>query len=202
MSTRSEANTADRAAVAFRAYLDGDRARMADLVTLLTPCMWHAARAVGLDKHSAEDAVQAAWTTLVSKAETIREPQAVMAWLIVTTRREAVRVSKHASRTSPNETVTTTPEMIVLDEADVSERPDLEVLRRHEHIVLVRHIKSLTPRCREFIRIIAAADKPDYADLATKLGIAVGSVGPTRGRCLAALRKALLADPEWEELNE
>ena len=45
---------------------------------------------------------------------------------------------------------------------------------------------------------IAFADKPDYATVAQSLGMPVGSIGPTRGRCLAKLRQALETDPRWE----
>jgi len=48
------------------------------------------------------------------------------------------------------------------------------------------------------IRVIAFADKPDYAHLAESLGMPVGSIGPTRGRCLAKLRDLLAGDPHWE----
>ena len=46
--------------------------------------------------------------------------------------------------------------------------------------------------------MIAFADRPDYAELARSLGMPQGSIGPTRGRCLAKLRLVLAADPAWE----
>ena len=48
------------------------------------------------------------------------------------------------------------------------------------------------------MRVIAFADRPDYALIAESLGMPVGSIGPTRGRCLAKLRQELAADPQWE----
>ncbi len=53
-------------------------------------------------------------------------------------------------------------------------------------------IRQLSPRCQELLRIIAFVPRPDYAAVAAALGMRIGSVGPTRGRCLAKLR-ALLA---------
>jgi DNA-directed RNA polymerase specialized sigma24 family protein len=47
------------------------------------------------------------------------------------------------------------------------------------------------------LRVIAFADRPDYASVAESLGMPVGSIGPTRGRCLAKLRQSLMADPGW-----
>jgi hypothetical protein len=46
--------------------------------------------------------------------------------------------------------------------------------------------------------VIAFADRPDYAELAKALGMPPGSIGPTRGRCLAKLRVSLANDPSWE----
>ena len=58
-------------------------------------------------------------------------------------------------------------------------------------------------RCEAAIRerrayVIAFADRPDYATIADSMGMPVGSIGPTRGRCLAKLRQELAADPQWE----
>ena len=61
-----------------------------------------------------------------------------------------------------------------------------------------RHIAALPERCRALLRVIAFADRPDYAELSKALGMPQGSIGPTRGRCLAKLRLALAADPAWE----
>jgi DNA-directed RNA polymerase specialized sigma24 family protein len=64
--------------------------------------------------------------------------------------------------------------------------------------VLWRHVAGLSERCRYLLRVIAFADRPDYAAIAEALGMPVGSIGPTRGRCLAALRAALVLDPAYE----
>ena len=71
---------------------DGDEAQMGDLVALLTPILWHTARAQRLDRDTAEDVVQTAWLALVRNASSIADPQAVLQWLIVSVRREAWRV--------------------------------------------------------------------------------------------------------------
>jgi len=60
------------------------------------------------------------------------------------------------------------------------------------------HFRQLTPRCQALLRVIAFSDKPDYAAISEALGMPLGSIGPTRGRCLAKLRESLTADPTWE----
>ena len=63
--------------------------------------------------------------------------------------------------------------------------------------VLWLHVKELNPRCQALLRVVAFATKPDYAAISAALGMPVGSIGPTRGRCLATLRTALSNDPRW-----
>jgi DNA-directed RNA polymerase specialized sigma24 family protein len=71
------------------------------------------------------------------------------------------------------------------------------VLRSQDQSLLWRHVRDLPERCQTLLRVIALADRPDYAQVAEALGMPVGSIGPTRGRCLAKLRAALVADPKW-----
>ncbi len=181
----------DRATAAFTAYLGGDRAAMGTLVDLLNPLLWHTARGQGLAQPSAEDVVQTAWLRLIDHAERLESPQAVTAWLLTTVRRESWRTAKRSGREEL--TVEVEPEAM-------STLPDPEhgaMLGEQQH-VLWRHIASLSPRCQHLLRIIAFADRPDYATIAEHLGMAVGSIGPTRGRCLATLRTHLIGDPQWE----
>jgi RNA polymerase sigma factor (sigma-70 family) len=193
IDAQSEPGTlASRAAVLFRAYRQGDAARMGDLVALLTPILWHTARAQRLDADSAEDVVQTAWLALVRSGNTIEDPQAVLQWLIVSVRREAWRVVKRSDRMQPreiedDEVVSAAPQQL----------PEELVLRDDGDARLWQHIQRLSERCQALLRVIAFADRPDYAAVARSLGMPIGSIGPTRGRCLAKLRQQLAADPTW-----
>lgn len=183
---------ASRAASLFRAFRAGDEAKMAELVTLVTPILWHTARAQRLDRELAEDVVQTTWLALVRSSESISDPQAVLQWLIVSARREAWRVVKQAGRAEPREFE---PDDVVSSPQDL---PEERVLRDDRTSRLWQHIAQLNERCRELLRVIAFADRPDYARVAEALGMPVGSIGPTRGRCLAKLRQILANDPAWE----
>jgi RNA polymerase sigma factor (sigma-70 family) len=183
---------ASRAGALFAEYRSGDEARMGELVVLLTPILWHTARAQNLDASTSEDVIQSSWLALVRSADRIADPRAVLQWMIVTTRREAWRVSKSARRVTPQE----------FEDDDVvaplDQSPESTAIRGAEGSLLRDHIDRLPARCRELIRVIAFADRPDYASVATAMGMPIGSIGPTRGRCLAKLRAQLLADPRWE----
>ena len=63
--------------------------------------------------------------------------------------------------------------------------------------MLWRHTAELSERCQHLLRVLAFSDRPDYRHISDELGIPVGSIGPTRGRCLDKLRRACVADPEW-----
>ena len=180
---------ATRAAAAFRSYRDGDVSAMDELVDLLTPVLWHTARAQGVTDAVAQDSVQTAWLRLVENAERINDAQAVMGWLIVTVRRETWRVHKAHGREDHD-----------IDENATDSMPDPStlVLRREGHRVLWRHFQELPEKCQALLRVIAFADRPDYAAVSESLKMPMGSIGPTRGRCLAKLRTALANDPAWE----
>ena len=186
---------ATRAADAFAAYRDGDPSRMDQLVDEVTPLLWHIARQQGLDQASAEDVVQTAWMRLVEHAGRIADELGVLKWLITTTKREAWRVARLGRRED------------VVDEVEPSDPgaagpdlgPEAALLAVEEQSVVWRSFQSLPERCRVLLRAIAFTDKPDYATVASALGMPIGSIGPTRGRCLAKLRVLLVSDPAWRE---
>jgi RNA polymerase sigma factor (sigma-70 family) len=181
---------ADEAAGAFRRWRDGDEPALDGLVRRVTPLLWHLARARGADAGAAEDAVQSTWLALVRRAEDVRDPQVVLRWLTVTVQREAARTSRTEALTEP-----AVPE--VLDLRDPDPGPEEQAVAGGAAAVLWRHVADLSERCRQLLRVVAFADRPDYATLSQELGMPVGSIGPTRGRCLARLREALAADPRW-----
>ncbi len=173
----------------FRRWQRGDGAGLDDLVRRLSPVLWHVVRAHGLDTERAQDVVQTTWLTFVRRQESITEPQAVAAWLTTTARREAWRVAKAASRHAP-----------VADELLETELPlqpsaESKAVTRDENARLWTCVRKLSERCQRLLRIVAFEDRPDYRGLAEDLQVPVGSIGPTRGRCLAKL-KALLAEAD------
>ena len=156
-----------------------------ELIGELTPVLWHVARAAGLGREDAEDVVQTSWTSLLSHLDTIREPAAVTAWLITATRREAWRVAAARRKTRPadDEWLGAIPD----PRAGCEDR----ALLAEEQRAVWSALRTLPPRCQELLRIVAFVPRPDYDLVAARLGMARGSVGPTRSRCLDKLRLAL-----------
>jgi RNA polymerase sigma factor (sigma-70 family) len=178
-----------RIAVLVSAARDGSEDALGQIVTELSPLLWQVARAAGLSPSDAEDVLQTVWMRLLAHLDGIRTPVALTSWLVVTTKREAWRARAAGRRQLPadQEWLAALPDQ----EAGSEER----AITGDERRALWAAIGRLSPRCQALLRIIAFAPRPDYQVVAAELGMPVGSIGPTRGRCLAKLR-ALLDESE------
>ena len=182
---------AARIAADLLAHRDGDSDAMSSLIRRVTPLLWHVARGFRLDASSAEDVVQNTLLAFVRHNHEIAEPHAALRWIIVTARREAMRAVAERDRTElVDDAARTVP-------APESDEPERVAMATAVQRVLWRNVAKLSERCRQLLRVIAFAERPDYATLSTALDMPVGSIGPTRGRCLAKLRVLLASDPEW-----
>lgn len=174
-------------AAAFTAWRAGDHEALEELVRLLSPTLWQVVRATGLDRATAEDVVQNAWLTLVDQAATIENPQAVAGWLCTTARRDAWRLSKRLRRESATEQETLGAFLEPVD------GPEAAVVLADDRDLVRRCLGRIDERCRALLRMLAAGPRPEYADVSAALDMPVGSIGPTRGRCLEKLRNELVS---------
>lgn len=181
----------ERAAALFVRWREGDSAAMDELVRLMSPSLWQVVRAYGLDAALAQDVVQTAWLTLVRRHESIADPRAVSAWLTMCARREAWRVGKLQRRADATDTDVFETRLPAQESAEQAAVVD-DDRRRLWHAVA-----GLNERCRRLLRIVAFEDRPDYARVSRDLAMPIGSIGPTRQRCLAKLR-ASLESAGWE----
>ncbi len=169
----------------------GDRDALDEVVRELNPLLWRVARAQGLAAEEAADVVQTTWLELVRGLHTIRSSSALTAWLVTTTRRESWRVRGLAQRQAPHDAAT------LESSPDPDPGPIDLLLSEERDRALWRNVARLPQRCRALLRIVAHVDRPDYTVVAEALGMPRGSIGPTRGRCLAKLREMLAADSTW-----
>jgi RNA polymerase sigma factor (sigma-70 family) len=188
----------DRAAVALAARRDGDMAPLEAFVREASPLLWHIVRSQGVDRADAEDVVQGVWLAFVRHTDSIREPEAVLKWLVVSARRAAWRAA-HRHRTDAARTeALPDPDMGPGRElASDDPAPETQVLTDERDRVLWFRFGELPERCRQILRFVAVADRPDYRAIAEATGMKVTAVGVTRGRCLAKLRKLLDEDERW-----
>lgn len=185
---------AGRAATALSAYLDGDAGSLETLVRDVTPLLWRIVRAQGVDTDEAQDVVQGVWVQLVRNAAEIRDPQAVLQWLLVSARRAAWRTVRGGRQRAALDGDVHAEGSARAGGAPIpggAADPSETVIRAERDRVLWDAVGSLDERCRRLLHLVAYVDRPDYAAVSAALGMPVGSIGPTRGRCLAKLRVRL-----------
>jgi RNA polymerase sigma factor (sigma-70 family) len=188
--------------VTVRASKPGRAARMADLLSAaragsedalgqivneLSPLLWQVARSAGLSQGDAEDVLQTVWMRLITHLDGIHDAGALTGWLVTTTKRESWRVRAAGRKQLPAD------QDVFAELPEKGPGSEEQVILEDQRRELWAAIGMLSRRCQELLRIMAFAPRSDYATVAAALGMRVGSIGPTRGRCLAKLR-ALLAD--------
>jgi RNA polymerase sigma factor (sigma-70 family) len=141
----------------------------------------------GLRGADAEDAYQATWMALHRSLPHIREPGALVAWISTTARRESWRLSKLRRTVADPEQVKEAAQHNGVETSPVDE---LQRLERRQAVQA--GLASIDERCQELLeRLFFASDSPRYEDVAAAMEMKVGSVGPTRIRCLAKLARWL-----------
>ena len=162
----------------------GDERAWAALVERYAPLIWSLCRRYRLDPADAADVGQTVWLLLVDQLGKIRDPAALPGWLATTTRRECRRVVNkaqvpHAARHEPD------AENIPDSQAETIEQ---RLLGAERHAALREAFAHLPPRDQQLIALLTEDPPVPYAQISTRLGIAVGSIGPNRRRCLDKLR--------------
>jgi RNA polymerase sigma factor (sigma-70 family) len=162
-----------------------DPAAWAAVTDRYTNLLWFIARGMRLSQEDAADAIQTTWLRLVERIDTVRQPESIGSWLATTMRRECLAALRRRTKVVVSEVWDDVP-----DEADPL---DDALLKREQDSALWRAFRSLKPRCQTLLRVLMADPSPSYTEVAAALDMRVGSVGPTRQRCLAALREVMAA---------
>ncbi|MEU4423102.1 sigma-70 family RNA polymerase sigma factor [Actinoplanes sp. NPDC024001] len=134
----------------------------------------------------AEDVAQTVWLRLVEHLRDLREPRALPMWLITISRNECVRVLKAGRRLRPVDP--TTENDIYSGEAT---EPDQALLDGERNQILLAAFAELSDRHRELLLLLTADPPISYSEISRRLGVPVGSIGPTRARALRRLRECL-----------
>jgi RNA polymerase sigma factor (sigma-70 family) len=160
----------------------GDQRAWDALVERYTSLLWSVVRSYRLPAPDAADVVQTTWLRLVEHLDRIADPDRLPGWLATTARRECLRLLRHAGREVQSSTALT-------DVPDDAPELDAGLLRDERDAALWHALSLLEEFCQRLIRVLMADPPPSYAEASAILGIPVGSVGPSRGRCLAKLRR-------------
>jgi RNA polymerase sigma factor (sigma-70 family) len=159
------------------------------LIRLYSPAVWTVVRSHGLTHADCEDAYQLTWQRLVEHIHTLKQPGRVSAWLVTVAKREAIARARQSRR------VVSVPEpadlMRAADREHAMPAPEEGVLARAEEERLQAVLRDLPDRQRALLDMLFAEPPLSYDRIAEALGIARGSIGPTRRRILARLHGAL-----------
>ena len=162
---------------------DGDQAAWAQLVDRYARLVYAVALRCRLSHADAADVTQTVWLRFAESLTRINDPSRVGAWLVTTTKRECYALIKARARYEPMDVSAAT----LIDDSAGPE----ELLTRAESVTEVAAAFALlTERCRELLRRLVI-DSESYQKISVDLQMPVGSIGPTRIRCLTLLRRHL-----------
>jgi RNA polymerase sigma factor (sigma-70 family) len=177
---------------ALAAAADGDQGAWDAIVARYSGLVWTVARSFRLGSADAADVCQATWLRLVEHLGDIRDGERLGAWLATTARREALGLLRRGGRDVPTEDLELLPAASSAGSAgSAGPSPEDEVLRTEQEALLWRAFERLSDRCQHVLRVLLTDPPPTYAEAGVALDMPIGSLGPTRARCLGALRAAL-----------
>lgn len=145
------------------------------------------ARGCGLSDADVADVRQTVWLRLLEHVGRLRNPERVGSWLATTTRNEAMRLARQRRLTRPVEGLEALA--APAEPTDWVSRVETEERRTQVRAL----VATLPVRQQELLEQLMADPQPSYVEIATSLGIPVGSIGPTRQRSLRTLRAKCIA---------
>lgn len=151
-----------------------------DIVRGYTPLVRAVCLRSGIRGMDADDVAATVWLRLVLNLRSIREPAALPGWLATTARRECFRVMRSRDRHTPTADEPT-------DQAEPA--ADVPLLDAERHEALREALVLLPRRDRELLSLLFSDPPTPYDTIVENLGIPRGSIGPTRRRCLARIRR-------------
>lgn len=165
------------------ACLAGDQQAWTDLVERYTRLIYSIALKSGLNEHDAADVVQSVFTIVLRRLETLQKPERFSAWLITTTHRECWRFAKSNREVNIEDGV---------EPIDPEPPADAQVVDWEHAALTHRALKQLGDQCQRLLELLFLTEtRTDYKSIAAQLSISIGSIGPTRARCLKRLKSHL-----------
>jgi RNA polymerase sigma factor (sigma-70 family) len=192
LPTQSHQHASDRDLIT--ACLAGDNAAWDSLISRYVALIYSTCLRTGVSSADTEDLVQDVCVILLDRLADVRDTAKLSSWLISTTKREVWRFQRRkglklASELGETEWALETGEGINTPTAD---SPEVEILALEEQQIVRQGMNKLQDRCRILLTMLYGTDSPaSYTDAAAELSLPVGSIGPTRARCLQQLRKLL-----------
>ena len=142
------------------------------------------ARRCRLNDADVAEVCQTTWLRLVENLDRIEQPERVGAWLATTSRRESLRIATRHVAVSATDVV-----YLMADEK--ADPLDAALLREEQARTIRIAAERLSPSCQRLLGALMGDDDLPYKSIAELLSMPIGSIGPTRGRCLEHLRQIM-----------
>jgi RNA polymerase sigma factor (sigma-70 family) len=176
----------------------GDAAAWPALVARYQRLVYAIVTRMGLDEHVAADVFQSVFEKLLAHLQRLRQPERLQAWIVTTAKREGLAARRHGQRhvsmTRADDDDDGDPgEWDLADDSPRAEQLLDELQQLHR---LRLGLERLDGRCRDLL-LLTFRDEDErlgYDEIGRRLDLPVGSIGPTRARCLGKLRKLLPPD--------
>src|SRR3954470_3650122 len=170
----------------------GDPAAWNAIVDEYAGLLWSVVRGFRLNEAQAVDAVQTTWLRLVEHVTDLREPDHLAGWLKTTAHRVCLQVIRQGGREQLVDwDEDRAPGSGVRYDGLDEDGPETAALRREHQVLARRALAELPDRHRQLMELLVASPPISYQEISARLGMPVGSIGPTRARILAHLREAL-----------
>jgi RNA polymerase sigma factor (sigma-70 family) len=165
---------------------EGDQEAWNEIIERYSPLVWSICLRHQLSRQDIDDVGQTVWLLLVEHIGNLREAAALPGWLATTTKHECLRVLRAVRRQDraglpPEEQMPLDPNATTIDQ---------ELILAERNAALRAALAGLPHRCYELLSMLISDPPPAYAHISATLGIPVGSIGPTRARCLDRLRQS------------
>ena len=172
--------------VLVEAAKDGDPAAWGELVARFDGMIAATGRRYRLTPADVAELQQTTWLRLVENIHRVEQPERVGGWLATTARRESLLLLKRAEkyRSGADQILVNMPDKHLPD-------PDARPIARERDAVVQAAWEHLKPRCQELLSLLVADDPLGYRHLSDLLQMPIGSIGPTRARCLEHLRRLI-----------
>jgi RNA polymerase sigma factor (sigma-70 family) len=171
-----------------RRSIAGDATAWDALVERFAGLVYSVAKRAGLSNDDAEDVAQTTFITLYRRLGNIEQPDALAGWLSVTAAREALRTRRNSQKyVTLGEEDRSLDEVLAAEDTAADEIADLSISVEK----VTSALAQLRQKCRELLSALYLEDQPSYQDISDRLGIPIGSIGPTRARCIESLRNLL-----------
>ena len=162
----------------------GEQSAWDEIVERFAPLVWSLCRRFRLSEVDAHDVGQNVWLRLIEYLPSLREPAALPGWLATTTRRECIRVQRVSWQ---NDKQLTEPEFDLPADEETTQ-VDRWIIAHERDSALRTAFAELGQRCQDLLALLMRDPPLSYASISADLTIPVGSIGPSRARCLDQLR--------------